>query len=103
MGKTTIASAAFVACLCVPAAAQQDARELGYIVGTADVCGHEFDAARVARVVVDTLSKLGPESRNTYELATTGRKYRMRQMGDVERATACAIQLENARRYGLVD
>lgn len=84
-------------------AASQEARELGYIVGTAEMCGIKLNASKVARVVTERMDALGPEARSTFEIATTGRKFRLRQMGEIERATACAMHEAGARRYGLID
>lgn len=84
-------------------AASQEARELGYIVGTAEMCSLSMDAERVATVVTGRLEKLGAEARSTFELASSGRRYRLTQMGSIERATACAMHKANAKRYGLID
>lgn len=78
------------------------ARELGQIVGSADVCEYSLDADKVSGLVSDALAGMGPMSRSAYEPGLGAQKVRLKKMNEVERKVACATQQKLASKYGIL-
>ena len=78
------------------------ARELGQIVGTADICSYSLDAEKVSEIVSGILAKMEPVSRSAYETGSGAQKNRLQRMSDVERKVTCATQAKLAAKYGIL-
>lgn len=77
------------------------AREVGQIVGTAELCGYELDADKVAAFVSERLAAMDPMSRGMFQTGSGAHKMRIKEMGEVERKVVCATQAKVAAKYGL--
>lgn len=78
------------------------ARELGQIVGSADICKYALDAEKVSGLVSDALAAMDPMSRSAYEPGLGAQKVRLQKMPEVERKVACATQQKLAAKYGVL-
>ncbi len=78
------------------------ARELGQIVGTADICSYPLDAEKVSEVVSGILAEMEPVSRSAYETGSGAQKNRLQRMSEVERKVTCATQAKLAAKYGIL-
>lgn len=101
-----IAAIAFAAIVAGPAAADTAddmmmAREVGQIVGTAEICGYELDADKVAAFVSDRLAAMEPIARSAFQSGSGAHKMRIEEMGELERKVTCATQAKVAAKYGL--
>lgn len=81
---------------------QGAAREIGYIVGSADLCGYVLDENSLAEAVAARLAASSIDIRNTYELAASGRQFRLKSAGKSERLVACETQKKLAGKYKIV-
>lgn len=77
------------------------AREVGQIVGTADLCGYQLDADKVAAFVSDRLAAMEPMARSAFQTGSGAHKMRVEEMGELERKVVCATQAKVAAKYGL--
>jgi len=107
MREIFAASLIIAAALCGPADAaepmtQGAAREVGYIVGSADVCGYTLSEKSLTEAVAARLAVSALDIRNTYEFAVSGRPYRLKNVGPSERLVACETQKRLASKYGII-
>lgn len=101
-----LAAIAIAALVAGPAAADMAddmmmAREVGQIVGTADLCGYQLDADKVAAFVSDRLAAMEPMARSAFQTGSGAHKMRVEQMGELERKVTCATQAKVAAKYEL--
>ncbi|SOE18579.1 hypothetical protein SAMN05877838_3508 [Hoeflea halophila] len=102
----TLAAIAFALLVTGPVAADTMsdmvmAREIGQIVGTADLCGYDLDADKVAAFVSEQLAAMAPTSRAAFQSGSGAQKIRMKEMSELERKVTCATQAKVAVKYGL--
>lgn len=77
------------------------ARELGQIVGTAEICGYKLDEQKTVDYVSTFLESADGNARNSYETGSGAHKLRLGELSEVERKVACATQAKLAAKYGL--
>ena len=78
------------------------ARELGQIVGSAEICSYDLDADKVADVVSDALAKMEAVNRSAYQTGSSAQKSRIERMTSTERKVTCATQAKLAAKYGIL-
>ena len=77
------------------------AREVGQIVGTAEICGYELDADKVAAFVSERLAAMDTMARGMFQTGSGAHKFRIEKMSELERKVTCATQAKVAAKYGL--
>lgn len=78
------------------------ARELGQIVGSADLCNYPLDADKVSSYVSDALAAMEASSRLAYQSGLGAQKIRLQKMTDIERKVSCSTQAKLASKYGIL-
>ncbi|WP_333900441.1 hypothetical protein [Agrobacterium pusense] len=78
------------------------ARELGQIVGSADLCNYPLDPDKVSSYVSDALAAMEPSSRSAYQTGLGAQKIRFQKMTDIERKVSCSTQAKLAAKYGIL-
>ncbi|MDR7027248.1 hypothetical protein [Rhizobium rosettiformans] len=77
------------------------AREVGQIVGTAEICGYALDADKVAAFVSERLAAMDPMARGWFQTGSGAHKIRLEKLSEIERTAVCATQAKVAAKYGL--
>ncbi|QQM29291.1 hypothetical protein JET14_13240 [Martelella lutilitoris] len=77
------------------------ARELGQIIGTAEICGYDIDSAKVGEYVAGFLSGSDETTRTFFQNGSGAHKIRLQAMSETERSVTCASQKAMAEKYGL--
>lgn len=78
------------------------ARELGQIVGSAELCNYPLDADKASGYVSEALAAMEPSSRSAYQAGLGAQKVRLQKMAEIERKVSCSTQAKLAAKYGIL-